>query len=185
MKDDTAERALMLLSAPEIDGEVVAQARLLGSNGAEILRAVATGAQQTDVSPKQRGHAVEILARTGDLEDTDLRDLAGDPAPSVRRHALLALQDRGRADVLLESLQEKGLEHADQALILRALARVGDESDVQETLDWATQQTDLDIRDQAAIALRAMRRRKPQVAEIDDLDQLGVELRGPPSTDGD
>ena len=178
MNDDNAKRARMLLSAPEIDDEVVALMNDLGPEGAKAVFAAARDKEKA-LPAKERAHAVELLARAGEIEDTDLHKLAADSAPTVRRHALLALQDRRRTDLLLESLQHKELDATDHAIVLQALARIGNVAQVKGTLEWAVELTDPDIRNLAATALRTMRNRPEADDDIDDLDRLVQEFRQP------
>jgi hypothetical protein len=174
MSDDQSKRALMLLHAPELSREVVAVAAQLGDRGREVLRDAALG-KQKNLTQKQRAHALDLLVRTGDLEDQELQKLASGKSATVRRHALLALQGRGRADLLLDTLRHEDFDRSDQAIVLSALARVGRADQVKETLGWAAESEDVDLRNLAAAAIRAMRRRTPS----DDLDDLDLLTRAP------
>jgi hypothetical protein len=173
-RGDEGKRALMLLNAPEINTEVVALVRRLGDEGRKTLQAAAAGKRQ-ELTQKQRAHAVELLALVGEIEDTDLQKLAAEEAASVRRHALLALQDRGRADLLAGALGQKALDDADHAIVLQALAGVGGEEQVKETLAWAQKSENIELRDLAAAAIRSMRRRKSAV-DVDNIDLLGKQF---------
>jgi len=174
MDDEQAKRALMLLSAPELSREVVAMATQLGDEGREALRAAALG-KQKGMTQKERAHAVDLLVLTGDLEDDELQKLASGKSATVRRHALIALQGRGRTDMLLDTLRHADFDRSDQAMVLSALSRIGRADQVKETLAWASGVEDIDLRDLAADAIRAMRQRTAQ----DDLDDLDLLTRAP------
>ena len=176
MKEDIAQEALNLLSAPEIDDVVISRAAMLGDEAAQALVEAAYGKRE-GLAPKQRGHAVAILAATGGLDDANLEELAKDKVASVRNHALMALRNRRKPESLARALQEPGRDTEDKARILRALADVGDEAQVEEVLEWAGRVDDRDLRSLAASAVRTMQRRKIGEPRPDDLDHVAALIR--------